>query len=160
MKVRNKLNSLVALLFGLFIFLVASLGVRNGDWKAVTRIAARRTNSRQCDFFSGRWVYDDMAYPLYKERQCRFMSDQSACEKFGRSDLVYQKWTWQPDGCNLPRYVCTMHKIFNFRDHEILLKNFIFLDILAWMCPKDENKNMIFFSFFTILCQWKMCFCQ
>lgn len=116
MKVRNQFNSLVALLFGLLIFLVASLGLRNGNWKSVHAISsARAKNIGECNVFSGRWVYDDMAYPLYKERQCRFMSDQAACEKFGRSDLAYQKWRWQPDGCNLPRYVCmyvyNMHSV-------------------------------------------------
>ena len=40
---------------------------------------------------------------LYKERECTFMSDQLACEKFGRKDLIYQFWRWQPHQCNLPR---------------------------------------------------------
>jgi hypothetical protein len=59
----------------------------------------------ECDMSSGRWVYDDTAYPLYKESACTFMSDQSACQKFGRTDLRYQHWRWQPHGCDLPRYV-------------------------------------------------------
>jgi hypothetical protein len=54
---------------------------------------------------SGRWVYDDVAYPLYKESACKFMSDQSACGRFGRTDLKYQHWRWQPHGCDLPRYL-------------------------------------------------------
>lgn len=58
----------------------------------------------ECDMSSGRWVYDDKAYPLYKESACKFMSDQAACQKFGRTDLRYQHWRWQPHGCDLPRY--------------------------------------------------------
>ncbi|CAL4936713.1 unnamed protein product [Urochloa decumbens] len=59
----------------------------------------------ECDMSSGRWVYDDgAAYPLYRESACRFMSDQTACEKFGRTDLRYQRWRWQPHGCDLPRF--------------------------------------------------------
>ncbi|KAJ4797799.1 Protein trichome birefringence [Rhynchospora pubera] len=104
MKIRSQFNSLVVLLFGFLLFLAASLRVRNSNWKTITEKIVSGENSGECDFFSGQWVYDDMSYPLYRERQCRFMSDQSACEKFGRSDLVYQKWRWQPDGCNLPRF--------------------------------------------------------
>jgi hypothetical protein len=58
-----------------------------------------------CDMSSGRWVYDGAAYPVYRESACRFMSDQAACEKFGRTDRRYQRWRWQPHGCDLPRYV-------------------------------------------------------
>ncbi|PUZ36373.1 hypothetical protein GQ55_9G032800 [Panicum hallii var. hallii] len=58
----------------------------------------------ECDMSSGRWVYDDVAYPLYEESACKFMSDQSACGKFGRTDLKYQHWKWQPHGCDLPRF--------------------------------------------------------
>ncbi|GJM97051.1 hypothetical protein PR202_ga13947 [Eleusine coracana subsp. coracana] len=58
----------------------------------------------ECDMSSGRWVYDDKAYPLYKESSCKFMSDQAACHKFGRTDLRYQHWRWQPHRCDLPRF--------------------------------------------------------
>ncbi|KAL6893823.1 hypothetical protein ACP4OV_007921 [Aristida adscensionis] len=58
----------------------------------------------ECNMSSGRWVYDEAAYPLYKESACKFMSDQSACQKFGRTDLRYQHWKWQPHGCDLPRF--------------------------------------------------------
>ncbi|KAJ7961173.1 Protein trichome birefringence-like [Quillaja saponaria] len=39
--------------------------------------------------------------------QCTFMSDQLACEKFGREDLSYQHWRWQPRHCDLPRFNAT-----------------------------------------------------
>ncbi|PAN44324.1 hypothetical protein PAHAL_9G034500 [Panicum hallii] len=58
----------------------------------------------ECDMSSGRWVYDGAAYPVYRESACRFMSDQTACEKFGRTDRRYQRWRWQPHGCDLPRF--------------------------------------------------------
>lgn len=59
----------------------------------------------ECDLFSGRWVYDNVSYPLYKEKECKFMSDQLACEKYGRADLSYQHLRWQPHDCDLPRYM-------------------------------------------------------
>lgn len=57
----------------------------------------------ECNLFSGKWVFDNTSYPLYKEKECKFMSDQLACNKFGREDLSYQNWRWQPDHCDLPR---------------------------------------------------------
>lgn len=56
-----------------------------------------------CDFFSGKWVYDDVSYPLYKERECTIMEDSFACEKNGRKNLKYQNFRWQPHQCDLPR---------------------------------------------------------
>ncbi|XP_057472466.1 protein trichome birefringence-like 34 [Actinidia eriantha] len=32
------------------------------------------------------------------------MFDDLACEKYGRKDLNYQHWRWQPHGCDLPRF--------------------------------------------------------
>ncbi|XP_065853601.1 protein trichome birefringence-like 34 isoform X2 [Euphorbia lathyris] len=40
--------------------------------------------------------------------ECRFMSDQLACQKFGRMDLRYQNWRWQPDQCDLPMFNATL----------------------------------------------------
>uniref|UniRef100_A0A7N0VD08 Trichome birefringence-like N-terminal domain-containing protein n=1 Tax=Kalanchoe fedtschenkoi TaxID=63787 RepID=A0A7N0VD08_KALFE len=57
-----------------------------------------------CDWFDGKWVFDEESYPLYREEECSFMSDQLACEKFGRSDLSYRNWRWQPRRCDLPRF--------------------------------------------------------
>lgn len=63
----------------------------------------RKERSESCDVFSGRWVFDNTSYPLYKEPECPYMSDQLACHKHGRSDLGYQYWRWQPNDCNLKR---------------------------------------------------------
>ncbi|KAI3846811.1 hypothetical protein MKX03_034666 [Papaver bracteatum] len=57
-----------------------------------------------CDLFSGKWVYDNWTNPLYSWKQCSLMNDWFTCEKFGRKDLRYQNWRWQPDQCDLPRF--------------------------------------------------------
>ncbi|ONK62622.1 uncharacterized protein A4U43_C07F6090 [Asparagus officinalis] len=67
----------------------------------------KRKNSRkdeQCDMFSGRWIYDNVSYPLQNEAGCPYMSDQLACTKHGRQDTEYQKWRWQPHDCDLKRW--------------------------------------------------------
>lgn len=63
-----------------------------------------------CDVFSGKWVFDNSSssYPLHKESECPYMSDQLACQKHGRPDLDYQHWRWQPHPpCNLKRWNVT-----------------------------------------------------
>lgn len=57
-----------------------------------------------CDLFNGSWVYDNKSRPLYREKECSFMADDYACQKFGRKDSEYQFWRWQPHGCDLPRF--------------------------------------------------------
>ncbi|MFS7997321.1 putative PMR5 domain, PC-Esterase [Helianthus anomalus] len=60
-----------------------------------------------CNLFSGRWVFDNISVPLYSESDCPYMSDQLACHKHGRPDLMYQNWRWQPHGCDLKRWNAT-----------------------------------------------------
>ncbi|KAM6574135.1 hypothetical protein CsatA_022462 [Cannabis sativa] len=65
-------------------------------------------SNSSCDLFSGKWVRDNESYPLYNEKKCSFMSDQLACEKFGRKDLSFQNWRWQPHHCDIPRFNATI----------------------------------------------------
>ncbi|KAL3717003.1 hypothetical protein ACJRO7_008563 [Eucalyptus globulus] len=109
--VRSSFHSLVALLVASVVVAVLSLA-RDGsrfrplpDDGASLQSAAGATTS--CDLFSGRWVYNNASYPLYEEKQCTFVSDQVACEKFGRKDLGYRHWRWQPHGCDIPRFNAT-----------------------------------------------------
>ncbi|WZY81989.1 hypothetical protein YC2023_028373 [Brassica napus] len=62
-------------------------------------------DGRDCNLFEGKWVFDNESNPIYKEEECKFMSDQLACEKFGRQDSSYKFWRWQPHTCNLPRFI-------------------------------------------------------
>ncbi|XP_062179962.1 xylan O-acetyltransferase 5-like [Phragmites australis] len=57
-----------------------------------------------CDLYRGRWIYDEARAPLYKESGCGFLTEQVTCMRNGRRDDDYQKWRWQPDGCDLPRF--------------------------------------------------------
>ena len=56
-----------------------------------------------CNLASGRWIYDNISYPLYKEKDCTFIGNDLTCERYGREDLKYQNWRWQPHHCDLPR---------------------------------------------------------
>jgi len=75
---------------------------RKVEWRKRGRSPVPR-GLNECDLFSGKWVFDNISYPLYNESECPYMSDQLACIKHGRSDLGYQYWRWQPNHCNLKR---------------------------------------------------------
>ncbi|TVU37090.1 hypothetical protein EJB05_10381, partial [Eragrostis curvula] len=59
-----------------------------------------------CDLYKGWWTYDAAGeqVPLYKESECEFLTEQVTCMRNGRRDDSYQRWRWQPAGCDLPRF--------------------------------------------------------
>lgn len=102
--IRNTFNSLVAILTTLLVITTIYLTQdREGKKSQKINVSIETLSSSKCDLFSGKWIFDNESYPLYKEKQCTFMSDQLACEKFGRKDLSYQNWRWKPHQCDLPR---------------------------------------------------------
>ncbi|BBN06401.1 hypothetical protein MPTK1_3g20830 [Marchantia polymorpha subsp. ruderalis] len=69
--------------------------------EAIQQANARGSVPKNCDIFSGQWVYDE-DLPLYDG--CKFAERGFACQRNGRHDLRYQKWRWQPHDCVLPRF--------------------------------------------------------
>lgn len=57
-----------------------------------------------CDLFKGKWVVDN-SNPIYAASSCPFINSEFDCIKHGRSNTQYLKYSWQPDSCNLPRYI-------------------------------------------------------
>lgn len=101
--IRSSFNSLIGLLLTALIITTVYLTQDRGQPSE-----DRTDDISHCNLFSGKWVFDNQTYPLYKEKECTFMSDQLACEKFGRKDLSYRNWRWQPHQCNLPRFNATV----------------------------------------------------
>ncbi|KAG6735262.1 hypothetical protein POTOM_062193 [Populus tomentosa] len=108
--IRSSFHSLIALLVAFLV--IASIYVTQNSGVLVEDRTSKSKSSgdylSRCNLFSGKWVFDNKSYPLYKEKECTFMSDQLACEKFGRKDLNYQNWRWQPHQCDLPRFNATL----------------------------------------------------
>ncbi|BAT97465.1 hypothetical protein LR48_Vigan327s000900 [Vigna angularis] len=102
--IRNIFQSLVAILVTTLVVTAIYLTQEGDQWSDER---TKLHSLSKCDLFSGKWVFDNESYPLYKEQQCTFMSDQLACEKFGRKDLGYQNWRWKPHQCDLPRFNAT-----------------------------------------------------
>ncbi|KAK4487730.1 hypothetical protein RD792_005615 [Penstemon davidsonii] len=56
-----------------------------------------------CNIFRGQWVYDPSSSPLYTS-SCPFIAPGFDCQKSGRLDKGFLKYSWKPDSCNLPRF--------------------------------------------------------
>ncbi|XP_010553228.1 PREDICTED: protein trichome birefringence-like 34 [Tarenaya hassleriana] len=106
MGIRASFHSIAAVLVAGVIVIAMYLSQNAGSQNlndAVSDVEGGGSGSG-CNLYEGKWVFDNESYPLYKEEGCRFMSDQLACEKFGRKDLSYKFWRWQPHRCDLPRF--------------------------------------------------------
>lgn len=55
-----------------------------------------------CDITQGRWVYDNVSYPLYRTKNCPFADPGFRCEENGRPDKEFMSYHWQPHDCDLP----------------------------------------------------------
>lgn len=58
---------------------------------------------KYCNMFEGRWVYDPEGSAPYNNSQCPFLSEQVSCQRNGRPDSKYEKWSWKANGCEIPR---------------------------------------------------------
>ncbi|RDX75019.1 Protein trichome birefringence-like 33, partial [Mucuna pruriens] len=112
MRVKPRLSSY---LFTLLAFILLASIIYGHDFVFVfapsnneqTLFSAPRviSSSEGCDVFNGKWVRDELTRPLYEESECPYIQPQLTCQKHGRPDKDYQRWRWQPHGCDLPTYV-------------------------------------------------------
>lgn len=73
---------------------------------------------RQCDLFRGRWMYDE-SYVLYLPGSCPYANIDFDCRRNGRMDSNYERWRWQPQDCDLPRFNASL-MLERLRDKQLL----------------------------------------
>ncbi|GAA0153964.1 hypothetical protein LIER_12076 [Lithospermum erythrorhizon] len=57
-----------------------------------------------CDYSVGQWVWDENYQMQKYTENCPFLDPGFRCRGSGRRDMEFQKWRWQPQGCDLPRF--------------------------------------------------------
>jgi hypothetical protein len=102
-------RSIVTSLVAFFILASSIVFLLDRGQEAQVQMAVERTeeedaSNEECNWSRGRWVYNNVSRPLYNGLKCAFIFPEVACDKYGRKDVMYQHWRWQPHGCDLPRY--------------------------------------------------------
>lgn len=83
--------------------------LRKKKWEGRLPFAVNdEDEDEECELFSGSWVWDEEAHPLYREEDCPYIQPQLACQAHGRPDKAYRSWRWQPHDCTLPVFNATL----------------------------------------------------
>ncbi|KAL1816953.1 hypothetical protein DCAR_0521365 [Daucus carota subsp. sativus] len=101
----NRVNSVLG--FSVMALLLAAIYLTRDATNLDEYLLIDEESPPQCDLFSGKWVFDHKFAPSYNDQQCSFMTDDYACQKFGRNESIYQHWRWQPHDCDLSRFNAT-----------------------------------------------------
>jgi hypothetical protein len=131
---RSPVTTLVAAFFLLALFMygedvrtIAELSIDDylypdADFYNVSGLPPLALPPPACDLSRGRWVFDNVSLPAYREKDCTFLTKQVTCLANGRPDHLWQYWKWQPDDCFLPTYVSSLHSSPDLRHYLTSLR--------------------------------------
>lgn len=103
MGIQLSFQLLVVIITAVLVLTVLSMSRGIGQAPKLVEKQTQISSLSSCNFYSGKWVFDNQSRPLYNGTNCSFMDDGMACQKFGRKNLDYLYWKWQPNDCDLPR---------------------------------------------------------
>ncbi|KAJ6855610.1 protein trichome birefringence-like 42 [Populus alba x Populus x berolinensis] len=79
--------------------------VKNGSTNLVeSDLNPMKEEEVKCNIFDGKWVYEPEGGPQHTAAECPFLSEQVSCQRNGRPDFEYEKWSWEAKDCDVPRF--------------------------------------------------------
>ncbi|KAJ0764500.1 putative PMR5 domain, PC-Esterase [Helianthus annuus] len=109
-----------------------------------------------CDVFTGKWVWDPVNRPAYREPECPYIQPQLTCQEHGRLDRDYQFWRWQPYGCSIPRFNASLmletlrNKRMMFVGDSLNRGQYVSMVCLLHSLIPDHAKSMETFGSLTV----------
>ncbi|KAL9234202.1 hypothetical protein vseg_009097 [Gypsophila vaccaria] len=98
------ISTLIVVLVGaVFLLVMPAFGGRDVGKAGFSIAESSIIGNDECNVFDGKWVRDE-GYNFYNATQCSFLERGFDCVANGRKDREYLKWSWKPNGCELPRF--------------------------------------------------------